>query len=499
MNHPTVLVILDGFGLSSQKRHNAIAHAHMPYMHYLLATYPHTELTASGYAVGLAQGFQGNSEVGHLTIGAGRVIPQIMTIWKNAIQDNSFFHNKTLTSCLSILRASNRTLHIIGLLSDAGIHSHEEQLYACIKAAALSGTAKIVIHAFLDGRDTPPQSTCTYLKQLNAHIILYPNVKLGSIHGRFYAMDRDNNWERTEKSYRVLTEHSITTAQPWAKVLERNYAHSITDEFIPPTQLEPDSIIKNGDGIIFCNIRPDRARQLTASFVQTHFTNFTIKPLILTFFITPVEYAKTLPTNHLFKRPIIANTLKDIFEEYNTTIFSIAETEKYAHVTYFFRGENEKAVHGESRVMIPSIPTQTYKNYPEMSAQLITNTVIKSLKTDPKNFYLINYANADMVGHSGDFDATVLAIECLDKQLKTLYDMIVIQMNGTLYITADHGKAEDMFDDTTNQPRTSHTCNSVPFIMINKQCERSAIKLPLTQLSDIAPFILKNMGLPIPH
>jgi 2,3-bisphosphoglycerate-independent phosphoglycerate mutase len=272
--------------------------------------------------------------------------------------------------------------------------------------------------------------------------------------------------------------------------------HNVTDEFIPPAQLSEQGIIHNGDGVIFCNVRPDRARELTACFVKEHFSEFVVKPLNLVFFITPVEYDIHLPTTVLFPRPIIQNTLKDVLAEHGKTIFSIAETEKYAHVTYFFRGENEEAVVTETREMVSSSNVESFAQNPEMSAAFITQEVISSLDDDPKDFYLINYANADMVGHSGNFGATIQAIEFLDKQLGTLYEVIVEKMNGTLYITADHGKAEDMFDEVAKQPRTSHTNNPVPFIVIQKGLDSS--DLPLTQLSDIAPFILKNMGIDVP-
>ena len=498
MPHPTVLVILDGFGISQKTAYNAIFKAKTPQLKQFFLAYPHTTLQAAGTFVGLPEHMQGNSEVGHLTIGAGRVIEQPLTQWFEAVDNNSFFTNPILINSFNAIKTNGNALHIIGLLSDAGIHSHEKLMYACIDAADKIGIKKIVVHAILDGRDTPPQSAYYYIKRLEQHFKQVNHATLGSLHGRFYAMDRDNNWDRTEKSYRTMTEVQLQSYKTWEHVLEKNYAHNITDEFIEPTQLS-DGIVKNGDGILFCNTRPDRARQLTASFVQSHFSHFVTKPCSLAFFITPVAYDPFLPTIHLFNRPVIANTLKDVLAQHHKTIFSIAETEKYAHVTYFFRGENEAPVETETRVLIPSIKAPSYSLYPEMSAQQITNAVLCSLKTDPRDFYLINYANADMVGHSGDFDATVKAVECLDKQLKALYDAVVYAKNGTLIITSDHGKAEDMFDEATQQPRTAHTTNPVPFIMINKKYEQGSYKLPLNQLADIAPFILEHMGLPVPQ
>lgn len=503
-NHPVALVILDGFGYSTEKEYNAIAKADMPHFMQWWQNYPHAIIQAAGTAVGLPDNLCGNSEVGHLTIGAGRIIKQPMTIWLESIENGSFAHNKILHASFEELKQVGGALHIMGLLSDAGVHAHEKQIYTSIAVAVDAGVKKIVIHAFLDGRDVAPQSAHEYLQRLTDYIKHYVNgqkchVFIGSVHGRFYAMDRDNNWERIEKSYRVLTEQQDDLCESWEKVLERNYAHNITDEFIPPAQLDSESVIHNGDGILFCNVRPDRARELTRCFVDpTEFSPFILKPLNLTFFVTPVVYDVDLPTVVLFPRAAVHNTLKDILAAHDKTIFTIAETEKYAHVTYFFRGENEEPVVTETRIMIPSVVAQDYIDYPEMSAEHITDAVIASLRTDPADFYLINYANADMVGHSGNFDATVKAVECLDVQLKRLYDEIVEKMDGTLYITADHGKAEDMYDELAGQPRTAHTSNPVPFIMIKKNLESDDLQLPLKELSDIAPFILQAMGLPVP-
>ncbi len=492
------LVILDGFGVSIHRTYNAVAAAEIPFLNYVLSTYPHTTLNASGHFVGLPDHFQGNSEVGHLTIGAGRIIKQPITEWLEAINDHSFFNNSTLLDAFNRIKKNGGTVHIMGLLSDAGVHCHEKLIYACIDAAYEAHVHTIVVHAFLDGRDAPPQSAHFFLKKLESFLKRTNHSFIGSIHGRFYAMDRDNNWERTEKSYRALTQQQTTPYESWQKILERHYAHGMTDEYIEPTQLHPHAIIKNGDGIIFCNIRPDRARQLTASFVAPHFSHFISKPLSLDFFITPITYGDHLLTQPLFVRPNIKNTLKDVLAAHHKTIFAIAETEKYAHITYFFRGENEEQVATETRVLIPSIKEKSYTINPEMSAQQITTTVLQSLQKNPNNFYLINYANADMVGHSGDFAATVNAVEFLDMQLKKLYDVVVEQLNGTLIITADHGKAENMFDTTTKQPRTAHTTNKVPFIVVNKKYENVAYTLPLNQLAHVAPFILHEMNLPIP-
>ena len=499
---PTVLIVLDGFGYSIEKKYNAVAHAHMPYFNAWWKVYPHAVLAAAGNAVGLPDNMIGNSEVGHLTIGAGRIIEQPMKKWLQSIADNSFFNNTILNEQLAKLKSVGGALHVLGILSDAGVHGHEEEMFAVIKMAIKIGIKKIVVHAILDGRDASPQSAHDYLQRL-AQLAKYYNhgqIVIGSLHGRFYAMDRDGNWDRIEKSYRVLTEKYHGPYDSWEKVLQRSYAHAITDEFIPPTQLTEQAVIHNGDGIVFCNVRPDRARELTAVFLNTKNKDlhFTVKPLNLTFFSTPVVYGKDLDTTVFLPREAIKNTLKDVLAEDNKTIFAVAETEKYAHVTYFFRGENEEAVAHETRQLIPSLIEQDYIVHYEMKAKEITQAVIESLQHNTADFYLINYANADMVGHSGNFGATINALEFIDKQLGVLYEEIVEKMDGTLYITADHGKAEDMFDEKIGQPHTAHTNNPVPFIMLKKGMENGQI-LPLHELSDIAPFILKNMKIEVPR
>lgn len=498
---PVALIILDGFGHREQKKDNAIAHAYMPYFNDWWDKYPRALLNASGAAVGLPDGMIGNSEVGHLVLGAGRVVEQAMSVWLNALTDGSFLNNSPMNDAFGDLLHAGGALHIMGLLSDAGVHAHDQQIHAVIDAAVKAGIKKIVVHAFLDGRDVAPQSARFYLQRLYTDCIHHYHsgqVILGSIHGRFYAMDRDNNWDRIEKSYRVLTEKQEHGDISWEKVVEHNYAQGITDEFIMPVQLTAEGVVHNGDMIFFCNIRPDRARQLTACFLTPCFIPFILKPLNLTCFITPVAYADNLPSTVLFPRGSVCNTLKDVLAAHKKIIFTIAETEKYAHVTYFFRGENEEFVPTETRIMVPSVGAKHYKDYPEMSAALITESVIASLENDPADFYLINYANADMVGHSGDFDATVAAVEFLDIQLKRLYDVIAEKMGGTIYITADHGKAELMYDEAAHSPRTAHTSNPVPFLMLRKDKKGAPEILPLTELAHVAPFILKNMGLPVP-
>lgn len=490
---PIVLVILDGFGYRENIAFNAIAQAKTPHLDNWFMQYPHTLLKASGHDVGLLDHAIGNSEVGHETIGAGRVIEQTITTVHKAIKNGEFAHNKVLIEKLKELERTKGRLHLIGLLSDAAIHSHDEILYALIDSALHYNIPHIYIHVIIDGRDVAPKSATRYLKQLDDYIKDKPRVSIGSIHGRYYAMDRDNNLDRTEKSIATLTQKQQIRFHNWQNVVTHWYQQEITDEFFPPVSIDAQSQINADDGIIFFNSRPDRARQLAQQLLlqQDH--------LKFAFLITPISYDKKLKTIPLFKHQPIKNGLMDVLHAYHKQVFAIAETEKYAHVTYFFNNGRETAYGNETHILIPSLKRQTYKAAPEMSARKITQQVIESLQQDPKDFYLINYANADMVGHSGEMQATIKAVECLDTQLAILFDQIITIMDGTLIITADHGNAEDKFDVINNQPRTSHTANPVPFIVINNSLKGAHDQLALKSLADIAPYILKMMQLPIPQ
>lgn len=493
----TMLVILDGFGWREEKKHNAIAHAKTPHFDAWLSEYPHAFLQAAGPAVGLPEGFIGNSEVGHLTIGAGRTIKSPISLIDEGIKNLTFLSNPALLDTLERIKQDDGTLHIMGLLSDAGVHADIHHLHAFIKAAHNFGIQKIVLHPFLDGRDSAPKAAIQFLKDLENEIKVSGAI-IGSIHGRSYAMDRDKNWERTEQSYRTLTEPQDITYSTWQEAINDYYNKNITDEFIPPTQLTKKAVIKDNDAIVFINFRPDRARQLAAAFTDDHFDAFKKNPLKLNGFVTPLSYDKTIKADVMYPTPVITNTLTQTLAAHQKTIFTIAETEKYAHVTYFFNGGKETPEATESRSLVPTLDTKETKLSPCMAADHITRTVISSLQQNPCDFYLINYANADIIGHTGDFDNTVNAVECLDRKLGQLYEQVVEKMNGTLYITADHGNAEDMFDEKTGQARTAHTTNPVPFLWINKKERGNDTQLPLQQLRDVAPFILKNMGVPVP-
>lgn len=495
---PTLLIILDGFGHAPPGKYNAISQARTPHLSDWLVRYPSCYIRASGTAVGLPDGYIGNSEVGHETIGSGRVIKQPLTVLFDAIRDGSLDTNKTLILALQQLALAGRSLHIMGLLSDAGVHSHIDHLFAFLRLAKCQNVKQTYLHLFLDGRDVPPQSAATYLGRLEQWLQQNMYGKIASIHGRLYAMDRDKNWDRTEKSYAVLTGQQSLQFNSWSEILNYYYYQGITDEFIPPTICDSQGIIYQHDGILSFNFRADRIRQLTTCFVDSAQAPIFITPPLLSCFITPYLYAQNLPTESLFQYPEIHNTLKYVLTASHKTLFTIAETEKYAHVTYFFNGEREENLLGETRVMIPSIKTVTYASHPCMRALEITNAVIEALHKQRYDFYLINYANADMVGHSGDLGATIRAIECLDKQLKRLYDEVIKQYRGVMYITADHGKAEKLWDERNRQPCTAHTTNLVPFLEINSYAIHHSSPLPLYELADIAPYILKNMALEVP-
>lgn len=495
---PLVVVILDGFGWREETDYNAVVQAKKPTFDFLWSHYPHTLLQASGTAVGLPTDTPGNSEVGHMTIGAGRIIEQSITIINHAIEDGSFFKNPVLQSHLHELQVSKRTLHIIGLLSNGNVHGSEKHIYAYIKAAHDAGVSRIVVHAILDGRDVAPRSAARYLEDLDTVLKKTPGAILGSVIGRFYAMDRDENWQRTEQAYKCLVEQKPIVYDSWKAVLDHYYAQDITDEFIPPTQLNDHCVLQDGDGVLCSNIRPDRAQQLLDVIVNRYTSAISTHPLKIAFLITPVPLDHWPYVSVLYPSKPIPNTLKEILNDHNKTIFCIAESEKYAHISYFLAGGRDKPFEHEQRVLISSIKARNYIQEPHMSANTITSTVIGSLKQNPHDVYFINYANADMVGHSGDLAATIKAIECLDEQLKILYEQVIRKMNGIICVLADHGNAELKYDVVHQQVSKSHTTNMVPFIWVDEDEKDRQFALPLKGLADVAPFILKYYGFEIP-
>ncbi len=464
---PTALIILDGLGHREATEGNAVAQADMPTFKKLLSTYPHSLLAACGAAVGLPDGVMGNSQVGHLTIGAGRVTPSPLVLLTNALENN-----EQLKLCFEKL--GNNALHLIGLVSDAGVHSHLEHLKTLIELAK-KHNAEVYVHAILDGRDTPQQSAKTFLSQLSAPV--------ASLHGRFYAMDRDKNTERTQKSFDVLQGTNFVDSS-WESALEAAYARGETDEFVTPVLLNKDGAINEGDGIVMFNYRPDRSYQLA------HAIGTALKP---SFFFTGANYNhKHTYATPLATREPLHNTLLDVLAEHRKTVFLVAESEKTAHVTYFFSGESDRSIPTERRLLVPSIKAQSYVEHPQMRAREITGEVLSSLIEDPRDFYLINFANADMVGHSGDVAATKQACEVLDQQLKILIEHFVTERNGTVFICSDHGNAEE--------PGVMHTTNPVPFIAVGKGFSKELVAQVenATELQHIAPVILSSLGLCVP-
>ena len=497
MHKPTMLVILDGFGHGNVGQGNAIRKANMPFWHSTCHNYRTALLKAAGADVGLLPGTVGNSEVGHITMGAGRIILSDLVRFDQLLASEHDQQRSTLIAQFKQLQQTHGQLHLMGLLSNGGVHSHERHLYELIELAKMCGITQIFIHAFLDGRDVPPTSAAQYLQRLTT----VPGVTLASVQGRFYAMDRDNNLERTGIAYKALTGNIPVLTDSWQQVLDRSYKHGVTDEFVVPTLLNANGGIKAGDGVIFFNVRPDRARQLAELFINPE-----KRLLTLAFFTTPTLFDKRFATwgknnTILLQQTDVQQTLLDILAAEKKEVFVVAETEKYAHVTYFFQGFHEAPFDHQKRVMIPSMKVRNYIQQPEMSAAQITTTLIKSLRTQPADFYLVNLANADMVGHSGNLPATIKACEFLDQQLALICHEVVDRLDGTVFITGDHGKAEAMLDEQSIAI-TAHTTNPVPFVAVGKQYKVKKMQEfddeTREGLSSIAPTILNHLGLPVP-
>ncbi len=478
---PTCLAILDGFGYSVNTNDNPIAVANMPNFRAMLARYPNTLLAASGESVGLPLGTIGGSEVGHTTIGAGRVIEQSLLRINNAIASGEFFEYARIRAYFSSLLHSNKTLHLIGLLSNGGVHSHEEHFYALLKIAEQVGLTHVIIHPILDGRDTTPGTAPLFLEKLSNYLANKPGWCIGSIHGRFYAMDRGYNWDRTDLSMRALQDLQVQHSATWQQVLTDFYHAGISDEFILPTQLTSAASIKPGDGVFFVNFRAERMQQLLSLLAERCSCSWI------------VTMEDIIPQEPLHE------TLKEVLDATGKSIFAIAETEKFPHITYFLGGWHATPYSHEEQIAVQSISCTSYAQYPAMSAAAITDRVIASCATEPRDIYLINYANADMVGHSGDFDATVLAVEALDIELGRLHDLFVKKLQGTLYITGDHGNAEHKIRTAIpGNLCTTHTLNPVYLCMARTGAVAFPPSLRLQTLADIAPLILTGMGLQLP-
>ncbi len=482
-----LLAILDGWGYSNSKIGNAIYYAHTPNFDEYMARYPHTLLEASGEAVGLPAGQMGNSEVGHLNIGAGRIVYQESMKILKAIEDGSFFENDVLKEAMEKARKSK--LHLMGLIGDGGVHAMMEHVYALLEMAKNEGVKEVYIHCFLDGRDTPPKSAIKHVRQLEEKINDIGVGEIASLIGRYFAMDRDKKWDRTKKAYDMLVKGRRRLVKNAEEGIKIAYENGETDEFIQPTVIEGKSRIENGDVVIFFNFRPDRARQLTEAFIKDDFHAFPRLPLKI-HFVTLTQYDDSFNIPAAFKADKIKNTLGEVLARYKLRQLRIAETEKYAHVTYFFNGGEEKPFEGEDRCLIPSPKVATYDLKPEMSAYEVTEEVIRRIENRKYDVIVLNYANPDMVGHTGVWKATLKALEVVDECIGNVVDAIIKQ-NGIAMVTSDHGNAEEMLEN--GLPKTAHTTNPVPFILIGKE-----VQLKRGNLGDIAPTILELLDIEKP-
>ncbi len=494
----TMLMILDGFGVNENSEGNAVKLAKIPNINEIMKQYPNTIIHTSGLDVGLPKGQMGNSEVGHTNIGAGRIVYQELTRITKSIEDGDFFSNQELVSAIENCKKNNSKLHVLGLLSDGGVHSHMRHLFAILELAKRKDFEDVYVHCFLDGRDTPPASADGYIAELEEKMKEKGVGKIATISGRFYAMDRDKRWERVKEAYDALVNgegHRFASA---TAAIENSYQKEIFDEFVKPSIIckndEPVATIGENDSVIFFNFRPDRAREITRTIVDPDFDGFERK-YFKTYFVTFTNYDETLlPYVHIaFKKEEIKNTLGEYISKLGLTQLRIAETEKYAHVTFFFNGGEEKQYEGEDRILIPSPKVETYDMKPEMSAGEVTDKVVDAINSKKYDVIILNYANPDMVGHTGSLEATIKALEFLDGCVKRVVDAIE-NNDGTLLITADHGNAEQMIDYKTGELHTAHTTNPVPLVLIG----REDVKLKEGRLADLAPTMLDLMNLEKP-
>ena len=494
----TMLMILDGFGINENEKANAVKMAKMPNWEKIIKQNPNTTIKTSGLDVGLPEGQMGNSEVGHTNIGAGRLIYQDFTRITKSIEEGDFFAVPEFTAAIENCKKNNSKLHIIGLLSDGGVHSHTRHLYALLELAKRKDFEDVYVHCFLDGRDTPPASAEGYLIDLEKTMAEKGVGKIASICGRFYAMDRDKRWERIEVAYRAIVNGQGEKSNSAVKAIEDSYQKEIFDEFLKPILItnndnEVTTISKN-DSVVFFNFRPDRAREITRALVDTDFKEFQTENLNL-YYVCLTEYDATMPNVHVAYKPQeIKNTFGEYISNKGLTQLRIAETEKYAHVTFFFNGGREEPYKNEDRILIPSPKVETYDMKPEMSAIEVTQNVIEAIKSQKYDAIILNYANPDMVGHTGNLDATIKALETLDECIGDVVKEIENQ-NAYLIITADHGNAEQMIDYKTGEPHTAHTTNDVPLVLIGLE----NVKLKQGRLCDLVPTMLELMNLEKPE
>nr|YP_009731980.1 phosphoglycerate mutase [Gracilaria edulis]QHS70459.1 phosphoglycerate mutase [Gracilaria edulis]UAD85542.1 phosphoglycerate mutase [Gracilaria edulis] len=491
---PIILTILDGWGHSTNTKGNAIQIANTPTINKLCNNYPNTLLNASAEDVGLPKGQMGNSEVGHTTIGAGRIINQDLVRISKSIENKSFFKNQTFENICRKIQIQNTKVHLIGLCSNGGVHSHIDHLFALINVV-VKYNIKTCIHIITDGRDTSPYNSKIFIKQIKNYIKELRNIHICTISGRYYSMDRDCRWSRTEKTYKVLTYNELHTIEDPISLINKCYQENISDEFIPPTKISKE-IIENNDGIIFFNFRPDRMRQLVQTFIKSTFKGFEVKKFQNLEIVTFTKYDSNLDTQIAFPFKKNNNFIGQVISNYGLKQLRLAETEKYAHVTYFFNGGIEEPFPGEDRQLIASPQVETYDMYPEMSAKELTKVAINAINANIYTLIVINYANPDMVGHTGNLEATIKAINTVDICLNEIWKACQ-KTNSTLIITADHGNAEYMIDEY-NKPCTSHSTNPVPFILVESSMTNKKNLRKNGNLADIAPTILELLNLNIP-
>ena len=494
MKKPLILIIMDGFGIAPPEG-NAIYAAKTPNLDRYFSTYPTTQIGASGLDVGLPDGQMGNSEVGHTNIGAGRIVYQELTRITKSIQDGDFFENEACLKAIENVREHDSALHLMGLVSPGGVHSHETHLYGLLELAKRSGLEKVYVHCFLDGRDVPPASAAGYVANLQEKIREIGVGKIATVEGRYYAMDRDNRWERVEKAYAALVYGEGVQAEDPVAAIEDSYKNEVTDEFVLPIVCAKDAGIRANDSIIFFNFRPDRAREITRTFVDPDFSGFERRngffPL---YYVCMTQYDATMPNVDIAFRPQkLTNTFGEYISKNGLTQLRIAETEKYAHVTFFFNGGVEKQYENEDRRLIASPKVATYDLKPDMSANEVTEELLKCIASDRYDVIILNYANCDMVGHTGVFEAAVAAAETVDNCVGQVVEAILAK-GGAALITADHGNADRMLDDDGVTPFTAHSTNPVPFCVVGYPCKLREGGV----LADIAPTMLKILDLPQP-
>ena len=499
MKKPTVLLILDGYGERKEKEGNAIALANTPVMDKLKKEFPYVEGQASGLFVGLPDGQMGNSEVGHMNMGAGRIVYQELTRITKAIEDGDFFENKALKEAVEHCKKENSALHFMGLVSSGGVHSHIGHIYGLLELAKRAGLKKVYLHAFLDGRDTPPDSGKSFLMDVEKKMRELGVGEIATISGRYYAMDRDKNYDRVEKAYRAMVDGTGEKASSVEEAIDASYAKKVYDEFVLPTVIEKDGTVhtvSDGDAMIFFNFRPDRAREICHAFCDDEFNFFNRGPRKKVFFVCFTDYDPTIPNKRVaFEKEEIHNTLGEVVSNLGKNQLRIAETEKYAHVTFFFNGGREEPYKNEDRILVPSpkeVPTYDLK--PEMSCYTVTEKLTEAIRSGKYDLVVANFANPDMVGHTGVLSAAIKAIEVVDECMGKVVDAVE-SMHGNLFILADHGNADIMIDEKTGEPYTAHTTNPVPFILVSEE------KHKLREggcLADVAPTLLELMGIPQP-